>query len=560
MILRMARPTIRTGSANGQFRQRVPSDLIGILRGTNFVATLPPATIEADSITVSCTIGDTVTFSLRTSDPSLLRQRHASAQQQVNAFFKATRDGPCDLTYKQISSVCGLLYDRLTAEHEALPLDESGLDTVADIVADVSRFIAFGTTEGERRAFKKMRKWIDLEEFMIALRSSYGITLSSKSRRDLLEAVPETLHRAYDLLAKRSSGDYSSDATRDRYHPLQQLQTASSSGHAPSVTTFDHLFERWKGGNVHAASTLSTWRGYLNRFKEFVEHSDPHGVTRADALRWKDALISEGRQKIDTTYLAALRRLYGYSLENAETTGVKVNPFEGVKAKQKAKAGQGRLPFTTSEVSRILQAARAEESAYLRWIPWLQASTGARVAELAQLWGAMVVEVDGIPCITLTPAPDGGSLKNDISERTIPIHPTILADGFLSFVQKRGKGPLFYGGPKAKPSVRKSEEQKHPSKGVSNRLGAWVRGLGIVDPRKAPNHSWRHWVKTELARTGCSDRLADAIQGHSQKTEAGTYYHAEPRDMLAAMSKIDLEAAVKRGSSDSRHGQTIKSF
>lgn len=85
---------------------------------------------------------------------------------------------------------------------------------------------------------------------------------------------------------------------------------------------------------------------------------------------------------------------------------------------------------------------------------------------------------------------------------------------------------------------------------MTNRLAQWVRGLGITDPRKAPNHSWRHWVKTELDRVGCSERLADAIQGHSQRSEGDRYFHASVQDMLTAIQKIDLEAAAHLGTEE----------
>ncbi|MGZ2382863.1 tyrosine-type recombinase/integrase [Rhizobium brockwellii] len=309
------------------------------------------------------------------------------------------------------------------------------------------------------------------------------------------------------------------------------------------MKTFDDLFGRWKGADKRAASTISTWRGYLARFKQFVGHDDPHRVERVDALRWKDALVAEGLKKISTTYLAALNTLYRFGLSNSETTGITRNPFDGVKAPQKATAGTKRLPFTRVEVAVILSAARKEKLAHLRWIPWLQAQTGSRVAEIAQLWATMVITDDaGHPCLHITTAPDGGSLKNEGSERVVPIHPDLIADGFLEFVKTRGKGPLFYGGSKGKAAVQLRDDQKHPSKGVSNRVGTWVRGLGITDPRKGPTHSFRHWFKSELPRrSGCDSRLVDVIQGHSPESDAAGYRHAETSEMLEAISKLDLK-------------------
>lgn len=542
MVFRMARPAKRNNSANAQFRQRVPTDLVEKLRGRVFVARLPVELGSSDTITVQSKIGETVVFSLRTTQGALLKARHAAAQQQVNAYFEAVRRGPEDLTFKQINALCGELYRHIVTPREENPPTDIELEAMGSDALEARHQIDQGTEAGRRRAIAAVNKWLDLEAFITGTATSLGITLSERSRIDFLEAMPDTLAEAVKALNMRRSSNYAPDPAPARYAPLV---APPKPGVVGGVQSFDDLFDKWKSIGTHAPATLTRWRGILKRFKAFVGHDDPRRVTRADALRWKDDLVAAGLQRIDMSFLATMRRLYGYSVENAETTGITENPFDKVKAKQKVQAGTGRLPFTREEVACILKAARAEKAAYLRWIPWLQAASGARVAELAQLWGSMVVTVDGVPCIKITPAPDGGRIKNDTSERTIPIHPTIVADGFLDFVKARGSGPLFYGGTKAKPAEPLSDEQKHPSKGVSNRLAAWVRGLGITDPRKAPNHAWRRWVKTELGRTGCSDRLADAIQGHAAANEGGRYYHASVEDMLAAISKIDLEASAQ---------------
>ncbi len=542
MVFRMARPAKRNNSANAQFRQRVPTDLAEKLRGQVFVARLPVELGSSETFTVQTKIGDTVVFSLRTAQTTLRNARHAAAQQQVNAFFEAARRGPEDLTFKQINALCGELYRHIVGPREENPPTAVELELMASDALEARHNIDHGSEAGRQRAIAAVSKWLDLDAFISGTATSLGIALSERSRVDFLEAMPDTLAEAVRVLHLRRGSNYAPDPAPARYAPLAVSPKASVEG---GVRTFDDLFDKWKSIGTHAPATLTRWRGILKRFKAFVGHDDPRRVTRADALRWKDDLVGAGLQRIDMSFLATMRRLYGYSVENAETTGITENPFDKVKAKQKVQAGTGRLPFSREEVATILTAARAEKAAYLRWIPWLQAASGARVAELAQLWGSMVVTVDGLPCINITPAPDGGRIKNDTSERTIPIHPTIIEDGFLDFVKARGSGPLFYGGTKAKPAAPNSDEQKHPSKGVSNRLAGWVRGLGIADPRKAPNHAWRRWVKTELGRTGCSDRLADAIQGHAAANEGGRYYHASVGDMLSAISKIDLEAAAQ---------------
>jgi integrase len=165
------------------------------------------------------------------------------------------------------------------------------------------------------------------------------------------------------------------------------------------------------------------------------------------------------------------------------------------------------------------------------------ALSGARVGELAQLWGRRIVQVDGIWIMKIAPAEDGGTLKNEGSERDVPIHSAIIERGFLDFVRSRGDGPLFYKGGREKAS--RDPGSRHASKGVANHLATWIRDNGFNDPRKAPSHALRHWLKTALQHVGVQDSVADAIQGHrGSRGEADTYRHASIQTMANAIARI----------------------
>ncbi|MFF0920815.1 hypothetical protein ACFYE8_14030 [Rhizobium leguminosarum] len=552
MVVRISRPMKRAGTKNEQFKKRVLAVLLPILRGKKLSIYLPETTAP-DSVTymVTVTLGDMIAFSLGAPASRLAKVRHAAALGHVEAFLDAAQRGPEDLSHMEITSLLGDIHKALLAQYEADPparhkivVDDgveewSELSEWQEMISDAEVGILTLTPQGRAAAVARVSRIVDLDAFL----SARALVLSEKSYRDLVDALPATLRRVVETLGQRSHGNYSTDPYAAQYPTWKAKTAARQRSTDEYVKTVDDLFDRWKAADKRAASTISTWRGYVARFKQFVGHDDPHRVQRVDAQRWKDSLIAEGLKKISTTYLAAFNRLYRLALSNSETTGITHNPFDGVKAQQKAIAGTGRLPFTRSEVSLILNAARNETLPHLRWIPWLQAQSGARVAEIAQLWGSMIVtDDDGHHCLHITAAPDGGSLKNVGSERTVPLHPDLIADGFLDFVKSRGKGPLFYGGSKGKAANRLRDDQKHPSKGVSNRVGTWVRGLGITDPRKAPTHSFRHWFKSELPRrSGCNILLVNAIQGHSAEGDAAGYYHPEIPEMLEAISKLDLK-------------------
>jgi integrase len=159
------------------------------------------------------------------------------------------------------------------------------------------------------------------------------------------------------------------------------------------------------------------------------------------------------------------------------------NPVENVRVAYSKNSEQRQLPYTDEEVARLLLLAKRETNPARRWLPWLAAFTGARIGELAQLWGEAIRIEHGVYFMQIRAAPDGGSLKNPHSERKVPLHPILIREGFLEFVKAKGDGPLFY---------RRGSEtlnKRHASKGVSNHLASWVREQGFVDA--SPSYSPR---------------------------------------------------------------------
>jgi hypothetical protein len=79
MVLIMARPTTRSGSSKGQFKKRVPSDLLERTRGNEIIFSLPKVLTGDERVIVRAKFRTHVEFSLRTSDPSLINLRHGAA-------------------------------------------------------------------------------------------------------------------------------------------------------------------------------------------------------------------------------------------------------------------------------------------------------------------------------------------------------------------------------------------------------------------------------------------------------------------------------------------------
>lgn len=120
---------------------------------------------------------------------------------------------------------------------------------------------------------------------------------------------------------------------------------------------------------------------------------------------------------------------------------------------------------------------------------------------------------------------DAGQLKNQGSERVVPLHSALVAMGFLDFARTRGTGALF---------VDVTPDRFGNRGGNATKvLGRWVRDtLGLDDERLGPNHSWRHRFKTLSRRYGIGKDFHDGITGHAHADE-GDAYGEFPIDALA---------------------------
>ena len=148
-----------------------------------------------------------------------------------------------------------------------------------------------------------------------------------------------------------------------------------------------------------------------------------------------------------------------------------------------------------------------------------------------------------------------GSLRKpapvkDAKERIVPLHPHLIEQGFVEFATTAKRGPLFY----SLKRQRKADRKNPAYTSVGNKLGEWVRGLGIKDARVAPNHGWRHRFKT-VGRKSNMDWLV-AIQGHAPRTEGEKYGEVPPDVMYADILKHPRYVVVAAENIDGRSSVT----
>ena len=334
--------------------------------------------------------------------------------------------------------------------------------------------------------------------------------LDEASRTRLAKALGDSLQLASLSLSRQASGEEN--------QPSIQSQ---------KKVAFDDLISGWAIEKRPAPKTVYEWRRALDQFAGFLGHRDAARVTPDNVVGWKETLVAEGRRlkTIRDAKIVPVRTIFQWGVDSRRLTS---NPARGLKIEVRRRPGEGPRGFADEEARLILVSAEQETNPILRWVPIVCAYTGARISEVCQLRTKDIALVDGVWAITFNP--DAGSVKTEGSERTIPIHPALLASGFPDFVRSSQEGVLF-------PSLPPDKFGKRGGNGTKV-VGRWVRSLGIDDPRIQPNHSWRHRLRTSARRYGLAPDLVGAITGHESQYTGDRYGENLMEAMLRELSKI----------------------
>ena len=229
--------------------------------------------------------------------------------------------------------------------------------------------------------------------------------------------------------------------------------------------------------------------------------------------------------------LAAVKTVFGWAAQNLK---VPSNPAEGVRVATGKRRTEGKLPYANEEAKRILLASR-KEAGLLRWVPWLEGLSGARVSEVVECFVSDVRETEGIHYLNIEADADmGKSTKTASSDRLVPLHPAVIAEGFLEYVASLPKdGPLF-------PDVTPDKYGRRGANG-SRTVARWVRGkVGLTDDRKAPNHAWRHWFISQCRAVGVPEEARDRIVGqkNAKASEGRNYGEYDLRVLRDEVAKV----------------------
>lgn len=214
----------------------------------------------------------------------------------------------------------------------------------------------------------------------------------------------------------------------------------------------------------------------------------------------------------------------------------------------KTPKSQKRRPFTADELGVLFSSPMYTgcHSASLRhkpgkliikddhyWMPLVLLYSGMRLAEPLQILASDVHVDVAYPYFDVDLAKL--DLKQDVSDRFVPIHPDLIEFGFADFVRKRQKE-------KVNPRLFRGIHSKgHVANYYSKALGRYINRSGLDDPRLVA-HSFRHGFKDALRNAAVPEGEQKFIMGHSDGEAAHNYGSGSKIEVLWNwVAKIDLQ-------------------
>lgn len=456
-----------------------------------------------------------LTATLGTKDPAEARRKAPAVMERFNAIIesaKAQHQGRApSLSVRELDAILGGIVRKQIAQHADNPEDVEFWGEFADAYKD--RFEPEDEGPGARRFFSPDNH---AREEVAALLEAEGITADRATLNKAAERWAMMQVRFAQQMARHSDGDWRPD-------PILEALPAPTRRDTPKVAAgfvpISSLVEGWARENGKTGKALYDRQRTAENFKAFIGHDDAARVTAEDAVRWKEARLAAGRSpKTVANDLNEMQPIWRWAKANKKLSFAE-NPFAGIAPREKKTSRRARVPYTDAEARQVLEAARRETGA-LRWLPWVLCFTGARLGEVCQASKEDVKRhgAGGPWVLHIHEEGEGSTLKTPHSERMVPLHPALVAEGFLDHVHALPAGsPLW---PDIKPDVFGTRKGT-----ATKRHGRWVRQrVGITDERKDPAHAWRHLFEDRAHQANVPQNITDALMGHLDTRNEGVNY------------------------------------
>jgi len=367
----------------------------------------------------------------------------------------------------------------------------------------------------------------------------------------LIKHDRETIDRYREGARRRRRLDDQNEAER-RPTTIPDLVPALVATPAIAVMLDTTVVDRWAAERGVKPKGIDTHRAVARWFYSRVGEIPVADITRAHVIGFKDKLSEEGQSVPNINMkLSRLRTLLQWAADNDLATS---NAGQGISIKGAAAAGNKRLPFDQTDLQAIFSSPIFSEGMRPKsgkgeagyWLPLLALFTGARMEELGQLRPSDIQQLtypdpDGVErsawFINITTLADErgnkNQLKNQESERLVPIHPEIERLGFIEYVDamREAKHARIF------PLLRPGAYDR-----LTSKWGEWFSPYlrtvcGITDKRKV-FHSFRHTFKHFAGHVGMLEGVQRGIMGHSPGDVADEYRGGYSKHQLVEGMKV----------------------
>jgi len=368
--------------------------------------------------------------------------------------------------------------------------------------------------------------------------------------------------------AERERGNFSGQP-KDPIVAEPSVRTDATIGDAPAESIMG-LFTKYERENPNdiRPESLKQARRDVQHFADFVgPRTRPSKITKKMVGDWHDLLIEYPVKATETNafkgmspqeivtankalnlpkpvltrqtvrrYMGSLSGFCRWLVKREVLVG---NPVTDMMPK-KANPTHARVTFTDEGLKTLFQSPlfKAARSADWRdldkpgdvsvrdhryWIPWVMLYSGARPAEIAQLFVADVQKQHDIWIMHISDDGDGEKrTKTAGSRRVVPIHSALIDLGFLGHVEHQRSAGLA----QVFPEVELPKEGQIAAQ-FSREFNRYLAKVGVKRDRKIVTYSLRHTFIDRARLAGFMDDVIATVVGHetgaSKKTQTSRY-------------------------------------
>jgi integrase len=335
--------------------------------------------------------------------------------------------------------------------------------------------------------------------------------------------------------------------TPGRLRPLVPTFKIRGVRTAAGETTFPNLIAEWaRKKRIDNPQTRRRAESQFNALAEFLGHDNGADVSSHDIVGFEKMLATTpdprtGKMRHPNTPLSYLWTFSGVFTVAVQSFLLDANPMDNVAVGSQIESK--RQPYSVEQVTLILNRAQHEtDEIFLSLLT--EAYTGCRISEIVDCSTRDFNFVKNGDPEKVIPGKwflyigedhrEPGCTVKGHKGRYAPLHPEIV-QRLIPYMEKQvaehGHGPLFRHVPKDKDGKRATY--------VARKIDEWMDDV-IKDPNLAPNHSFRHYLKSQLLDRDVPERISDSITGHKTPGIGRKYEHVEMAKKFKAVSKLPV--------------------